>query len=123
MALEIACGRKALEAMDESSKIRLVDWVWELFGSGSLLDAADGRLGRHFDAKQMECLMVVGLWCAYPDPSLRPSIKQVMKVLNFEAQLPDLPNQLPVPTYLVPPTTAFSAQSSSVSYSIISTGR
>lgn len=123
VALEISCGRKALEAKDEESKIRLVDWVWELFGSGSLLDAADGRLGRHFDAKQMECLMVVGLWCAYPDPSLRPSIKQVMKVLNFEAQLPDLPSQLPVPTYLVPPPTAFSAQSSSVSYTIISTGR
>ncbi|KAK7839496.1 l-type lectin-domain containing receptor kinase ix.1 [Quercus suber] len=47
-----------------------------------------------FDEKQMECLMVVGLWCCHPDPTIRPSIRQVINLLfpffhqNCRCQLP-----------------------------------
>ncbi|XP_058080727.1 L-type lectin-domain containing receptor kinase IX.1-like [Magnolia sinica] len=103
VALEIACGRKAVEPKMEEPKVRLVEWVWDLYGCGRLLDAADERLSAHFDEKQMERLMIVGLWCAYPDQKLRPSIRQVIQVLSFEAALPSLPAKMPVPMYLVPP--------------------
>ncbi|XP_058081172.1 L-type lectin-domain containing receptor kinase IX.1-like [Magnolia sinica] len=126
VALEIACGRKALELKDGESMVRLVEWVWELYGDQRLVDAADERLSMHYDTKQMECLMIVGLWCAHPDPGLRPSIKQVMKVLDFEAELPNLPNKLPVAMYHAPslplPPPASSSQSS-ISCSVLSTGR
>ncbi|XP_010273782.1 PREDICTED: L-type lectin-domain containing receptor kinase IX.1-like [Nelumbo nucifera] len=103
VALEIACGRRPVEPRLESSKVRLVEWVWELYGRGMLFEAADSRLkNTGFDEKQMECLMVVGLWCAHPDSNLRPSIKQAMQVLNFEAPLPTLPPKMPIPTYCVP---------------------
>ncbi|KAM1057570.1 hypothetical protein ACFX2I_030813 [Malus domestica] len=39
----------------------MVEWVWELYGEGKVLEAADPKLCRGFDAKQMECLMIVGL--------------------------------------------------------------
>ena len=57
-----------------------------------------------FDEKQMECLMVVGLWCCHPDPTIRPFIRQVINVLNFEAPLPILSSKLlvPVPVYVKP---------------------
>ena len=35
-----------------------------------------------FDEKQMERLMVVGLWCAHPDYAHRPSIRQALNVLK-----------------------------------------
>lgn len=52
-----------------------------------------------FDGKQVEFLIVVGLWCCYPDPSMRPSIKQVTNALNFEHPLPNLPSEFLVPRY------------------------
>ncbi|XP_044481359.1 LOW QUALITY PROTEIN: L-type lectin-domain containing receptor kinase IX.1-like [Mangifera indica] len=103
VALEITCGRRPVESREEPSKVRLVEWVWGLYGKGQLHEAADKRLMRDFDERQMECLMIIGLWCCHPDYTLRPSIRQVINALNFEAPLPSLPSKLPVPTYYAPP--------------------
>ncbi|KAK9163441.1 hypothetical protein Syun_004343 [Stephania yunnanensis] len=103
VALEIACGRKPIEPKSEASKVRLVEWVWDLYGRGRLLDAADERLDTDFDEKQMEYLMIVGLWCVHPDYKFRPSIRQVIQVLGFEAPLPIVPGKMPVPMYYAPP--------------------
>ncbi|CAL9168183.1 unnamed protein product [Musa hybrid cultivar] len=96
VALEIACGRRPMEAM------LLAAWVWELHGRGAVLEAADKRLNGNFTEAQMERLMVVGLWCAHPDQTLRPSIKQAINVLNSEAPLPKLPPRRPRPVYRHP---------------------
>ncbi|CAK9138197.1 unnamed protein product, partial [Ilex paraguariensis] len=65
-----------------------------------LFKAADSKLSAEFDEQEIEHLMIVGLWCAHPDPNLRPSIRQVIHVLNFEAPLPVIPSKMPVPKYL-----------------------
>ncbi|XP_062120054.1 L-type lectin-domain containing receptor kinase IX.1-like [Humulus lupulus] len=103
VALEISCGRRPVDLKAEPSQTLLVEWVWELYGKGQILEAADERLNMEFDQRQIECLMIVGLWCCHPDHTIRPSIKQVIKTLNFEAPLPKLPAKLPVPTYFAPP--------------------
>ncbi|CAL9037338.1 unnamed protein product [Musa banksii] len=107
LALEIACGRRPVQLMEQASKVRLVEWVWELYGRRRLLEAADEKLGGVYDEKQMECLMLVGLWCAHPDYDRRPSIKQVINVLNLEAPLPELPPSMPVPMYYATPIEAY----------------
>ncbi|KAG2622069.1 hypothetical protein PVAP13_3NG287700 [Panicum virgatum] len=116
--LEIACGRQppvarhrdddvnrplVEEDEDEDDVIHLVQWVWEFYGRGAILDATDARLTWEFDAREMEAVMVVGLWCAHPDRSLRPSIRQALNVLRLEAPLPSLPARMPVATFLSPP--------------------
>ncbi|CBI35414.3 unnamed protein product, partial [Vitis vinifera] len=83
--------------------IRLVEWVWDLYGVGKLLEAADPRLSADYDEQQMERLMIVGLWCAHPDCNARPSMRQAISVLNSEALLPLLPIKMPVPMYYAPP--------------------
>lgn len=103
VALEIACGRRPVESRAEPDQVRLVEWVWEMYGRGQALETADKRLGMEFDEQQMEALIVVGLWCCHPDFKLRPSIRQVINALNFEASLPALPAKLPVPMYFAPP--------------------
>ncbi|KAL5705488.1 non-specific serine/threonine protein kinase [Ranunculus cassubicifolius] len=100
--LEIACGRRVVEHKEEESKVGLVAWVWELYGSGKLLEAADPKLSMDFDEQQLERLLVVGLWCANIDHTLRPYIKQAISVLNFESPLPDLPLKMSVPTHFGP---------------------
>lgn len=102
-------------------QITWVEWVWDLYGVGKLLEAADPRLSADFDEQQMKRLMTVGLWCAHPDFNLRPSIRQAINVLNFEASLPVLPSKMPVPMYFSPPvntpafwpTTSYNATSTS----------
>ncbi|CAK9138195.1 unnamed protein product [Ilex paraguariensis] len=77
----------------------MVEWVWNLYGMDKLLEVVDPKLTTDFDQQEIEHLMIVGLWCAHPDPTHWPSIRQAIDVLNFEAKLPILPSQMPVPTY------------------------
>ena len=77
--------------------------MWDVYGKGQLLEAVDKGLSMEFDAGQIKRLMEVGLWCCHPDPTIRPSIRQIIQVLKFEAPLPNLPSKLPVPMYFGPP--------------------
>ncbi|KAK8612339.1 hypothetical protein V6N13_092455 [Hibiscus sabdariffa] len=102
VALEIACGRRSIEPKFQDSEAVLVPWVWESYGNGKVLDVADRKIGMGFNPKQMECLVVVGLWCAHPNHEQRPSVRQVIQALHFEAPLPNLPSTMPVLSYNAP---------------------
>ncbi|KAF7843039.1 L-type lectin-domain containing receptor kinase IX.1-like [Senna tora] len=100
VALELACGRKPIVLSTTSEEqVVMVEWVWEMYGMEKLLEAADPRLCGHFKEQELERLMIVGLWSAHPDYVLRPSIRQAMNVLNFEASVPILPPKMPKATY------------------------
>ncbi|KAH6759553.1 hypothetical protein C2S52_022928 [Perilla frutescens var. hirtella] len=91
--LEISCGRRPIDYKFPKKQAILMEWVWNLYGAGKLLDAADVKVdSTEFDASKIERLMVVGLWCAHTDSSLRPSMRQVVQVLNSEGPLPNLPS-------------------------------
>ncbi|KAF7076580.1 hypothetical protein CFC21_081210 [Triticum aestivum] len=106
--LEVASGKRPAQVQEDGDVIHLVQWVWDLYGTGSILDAADERLRGEFTGGEMERVMVVGLWCGHPDRGMRPSIRQAMNVLRFEAPLPSLPARMPVATY-GPPTNTLSS--------------
>ncbi|KAJ6424519.1 hypothetical protein OIU84_025322 [Salix udensis] len=97
----------AAEASNED-QVSMVRWVWELYGEGKLIEAVDPRLCGDFNKTQVERLMIVGLSCAHPDEHLRPSIRQSLHVLNFDAPLPILPLKMPVPSYFALPIAASS---------------
>jgi hypothetical protein len=101
VALEITTGRRSGYPIEDDSDIGLVKWVWNLYGRGDLLLAMDEKLQNDFDEKQVERLMIVGLWCAHPDQNMRPSIRQAISVLNSDATTPNLPTQMPVPIYAI----------------------
>ncbi|GMJ03473.1 L-type lectin receptor kinase IX.1 [Hibiscus trionum] len=103
VALEIASGKQAIAVIERDGKkfkTKLVEWVWELYGKDSLLDAADPRLYDNYDGEQMERLLLVGLACAHPDYFARPSITLAIEILGFKAPPPMLPPEMPVPTYV-----------------------
>ncbi|CAL4994334.1 unnamed protein product [Urochloa decumbens] len=85
--LEVACGRQPVVVVLDNTT-HLVRRVSELYRRGVILDAADPRLGRDFDELEMDCVLVVGLWCTQHDQTLRPSIRQAISALRFEAPLP-----------------------------------
>jgi len=65
VALEIACGRTPINPKaSNEDQVSMVQWVWELYGEGKLLEAVDPRLCGDFNKTQMERLMIDGLSCA-----------------------------------------------------------
>ncbi|XP_010463405.1 PREDICTED: L-type lectin-domain containing receptor kinase IX.2-like [Camelina sativa] len=133
--LEIVTGRKALERKQEdeystdgeSDDISLVERVWELYGKQEVMTSCvDEKLGKDFDKKEAECLVVLGLWCAHPHKNSRPSIKQAIQVLNFESPVPDLPLKRPVAMYHISASSSSPSVSSSgvsLTFSSIGYGR
>ncbi|KAJ0088116.1 hypothetical protein Patl1_32729 [Pistacia atlantica] len=56
-----------------------------------------------FESRELECLLIVGLWCTHPVDMERPSARQVIQLLNFEATLPELPQELHDPAFVPRP--------------------
>ncbi|KAE8675651.1 Concanavalin A-like lectin protein kinase family protein [Hibiscus syriacus] len=82
------------------------------------------KLDKDFDEKQMECLMIVGLWCTHQDCNSRPSIRQAIHVLHSESPIPNLPAKMPVPMYHVSlPSVSPGSKEPSVTYSSLNVGR
>jgi len=67
-----------------------VEWVWELYTQGTLLEASDPKLGKAYDVGEMEKVLKLGLLCSHPEPECRLSIRHVCQILEGEATLPDL---------------------------------
>ncbi|KAK9073975.1 hypothetical protein SSX86_006570 [Deinandra increscens subsp. villosa] len=100
--LEIACGRKPIEYKAKENQVWLLEWIWELYGVGTLLEAVDPRLGPNFNEEEIKNLMIIALWCVHPDSQVRPSMRQVIQVLNRGASLPKLPSNMAISTYWNP---------------------
>lgn len=80
LILEVLCGRRPLE----EGKTPLVEWVWNLMLQGQLVCALDERLRAkgEFSVQEFERVMHLGLLCAYPEPKARPTMRQVVNVLE-----------------------------------------
>jgi serine/threonine protein kinase len=104
--LEVASGRRPMAAPAEGKDgqvFRLVEWAWGMHGRGAALEAADERLGGAFDPWEVERVVAVGLWCAHPDPKMRPGIRQAAEALRSRKfRMPLLPPKMPVAVYLEP---------------------
>ncbi|PUZ67845.1 hypothetical protein GQ55_3G466500 [Panicum hallii var. hallii] len=102
--LEIASRRRPVATLPNGSTVHLAQRMRDLHVAGRVWDAADARLGGDYDAEQMERVIVVGLWCAHPDRSLRPTVRHAVNALRFDAPLPILPARSPaVAARLAPP--------------------
>lgn len=72
--LEIVSRRRPVAEQPDEVFV-LLKWVWSLYGRSKILDAVDERLrGDQSHERQMALVLVVGLWCAHPERSERPSV-------------------------------------------------
>lgn len=94
--LEVACGRSPSETEscgreEEEEEEELVDWVFNLLKKGSILTASDPKLGGNYDQEEMEMVLKIGLLCSQFKPEARPSMRQVVQLLDGVAIVPDVP--------------------------------
>ncbi|KAL4610612.1 hypothetical protein ACB092_08G063400 [Castanea dentata] len=90
--LEVACGRRPIGLQGLTEDIILVDWVFECWRRGAILDAGDPRLEGNYVVEAMELVLKLGLLCSHSVPAARPSMRQVMQFLDGNANLPELPD-------------------------------
>lgn len=60
LLLEIACGRRPIEPKAIPEELVLVEWVWDKWKQGAVLEGVDRRLGGEFD--EVEVVVVVKAW-------------------------------------------------------------
>ncbi|KAL4610627.1 hypothetical protein ACB092_08G064400 [Castanea dentata] len=90
--LEVACGRRPIEIRGLPAEIILVDYVFQCWRKGAILNASDPRLEGSYVKEEMELVLKLGLFCSQSVPAARPSMRQVMQFLDGDVDLPELPH-------------------------------
>ncbi|KAK7821025.1 putative l-type lectin-domain containing receptor kinase i.6 [Quercus suber] len=90
--LEVACGRRPIDIQGLPAEMILVDYVFQCWRKGAILDASDPRLEGSYVKEEMELVLKIGLFCSQSMPAARPSMRQVMQFLDGDADLPELPH-------------------------------
>ncbi|XP_077222719.1 G-type lectin S-receptor-like serine/threonine-protein kinase LECRK2 isoform X2 [Tasmannia lanceolata] len=88
--LELVCCRRNLELDVADEEIILTEWVYSCFIRGEL-----GKLlgSEEVEKRMLERLVKVGLWCIQNEPNFRPSMKNVILMLegNTDVPIPPFP--------------------------------
>ncbi|KAF2318852.1 hypothetical protein GH714_011173 [Hevea brasiliensis] len=79
---KVVCGRRPIEPKALPEELILVDWVWEKWKSGAILDVVDPRLNDEFDELEAVVVLKLGLMCSNNTPNMRPSMRQVVRYLE-----------------------------------------
>ncbi|KAL8141027.1 LOW QUALITY PROTEIN: hypothetical protein V2J09_007048 [Rumex salicifolius] len=91
--LEVACGRSPIETENSvrEDEEELVSWVFGLLRKGLILNASDPKLQGRYDSEEMDMALKIGLLCSQIKAESRPSMRQVVQLLDGAAILPDVP--------------------------------
>ncbi|GAY45166.1 hypothetical protein CUMW_087470 [Citrus unshiu] len=87
--LEIICRRRCLDPNLPDDQVILEEWVYQCFENGNLSQLVEDE---EVDEKQLERMIKVALWCILDEPSLRPSMKKVLLMLEGTVEIPIPPN-------------------------------
>ncbi|KAL9462330.1 hypothetical protein AB3S75_000354 [Citrus x aurantiifolia] len=87
--LEIICLRRCLDQNLPEDQVILKEWVYQYFEGGNLSQLVEGE---EVDQRQLERIIKVALWCILDEPSLRPSMKKVLLMLEGSVEIPIPPN-------------------------------
>ncbi|RVW85292.1 G-type lectin S-receptor-like serine/threonine-protein kinase LECRK1 [Vitis vinifera] len=87
--LETICCRRNVDWSLPDEEAILEEWVYQCFEAGEL-----GKLvgDEEVDRRQLDMMVKVGLWCILDEPSLRPSMKKVLLMLEGTVDIPVPPS-------------------------------
>ncbi|WVZ62610.1 hypothetical protein U9M48_012338 [Paspalum notatum var. saurae] len=88
--LEVTCGQRPVKEDAQGDQLWLVDWVLEQCHNGALLETVDPRLQGSCDTEEACRVLKLGLLCAHPCASARPSMHKVMDYLDGDSPVPEL---------------------------------
>ncbi|XP_052301476.1 probable LRR receptor-like serine/threonine-protein kinase RFK1 isoform X2 [Populus trichocarpa] len=90
VALEIISGKNNNNYMpSNSSCVCLLDWACHLQQSGSFIELVDETLGSEVNIEEAETMVKVALLCTNASPTLRPTMSEVVSMLEGRMAVPD----------------------------------
>ncbi|KAL4027391.1 G-type lectin S-receptor-like serine/threonine-protein kinase RLK1 [Cucumis melo var. makuwa] len=93
LLLEIICCRKnfEMETEDEDEMI-LSDWVYDCMNEKEIEKLVRDDEEARDDMKRVERFVKIGIWCIQEEPSLRPSMKKVIQMLEGAVEVSTPPD-------------------------------
>ena len=81
--LEIICCRRSVDMENtEEEKAILTDWAYDCYREGALDALVEYNVEELDDKEKLERYVMVAIWCIQEDPSLRPTMRRVMQMLE-----------------------------------------
>ena len=91
LLLELICCRKSFEAeaKDEDQMI-LADWAYDCYKEKKLDLLVENDVEAIDDMRRLEKYVMIAIWCIQEDPSLRPTMKKVVQMMegSIEVSVP-----------------------------------
>ncbi|XP_058099880.1 G-type lectin S-receptor-like serine/threonine-protein kinase LECRK3 [Magnolia sinica] len=89
--LEIICCRRYIELEVPDNEIVLTEWVYSWFMAGELHKLLGGE---EVEGRILDRMVKVGLWCIQDEPALRPSMKNVILMMEGNVDIPIPPSPI-----------------------------
>ncbi|KAK6932733.1 Malectin domain, partial [Dillenia turbinata] len=90
VALEIVSGKSNTNYMPSSRYVCLLDWACHLQNNGNIVELIDEKLGSDFNKEEAERMVKVSVLCTNASPTLRPTMSEVVGMLEGRTPLPDI---------------------------------
>ncbi|KAF7141996.1 hypothetical protein RHSIM_Rhsim06G0122700 [Rhododendron simsii] len=90
VALEIVSGKSNTNYRPKEEFVYLLDWAYVLQERGSLLELVDPDLGSEYSSEEAMVMLNVVLLCTNASPTLRPTMSQVVSMLEGRTAVQDL---------------------------------
>ncbi|GLJ51249.1 hypothetical protein SUGI_1090150 [Cryptomeria japonica] len=98
MLLEIISGRRNLDLKVEESRLYFPTWASSQIQSGNIIELVDAKIASEADIREVRRAAVVGGLCIQDDEDERPTMSEVVKILEgtMESPVPQTPRSLMV---------------------------
>ncbi|KAJ9145802.1 hypothetical protein P3X46_028137 [Hevea brasiliensis] len=87
LLLEIICGRKCVDTEVSAERAILTDWAYDCYQDGIISALVENDEEAVNDMKKLERFVKVAIWCIQEDPTLRPTIKMAILMLEDFVQV------------------------------------
>ncbi|KAJ6680256.1 LRR RECEPTOR-LIKE SERINE/THREONINE-PROTEIN KINASE RKF3-RELATED [Salix purpurea] len=94
--LELLSGKKALMVDHEGQPSIVTDWAWSLVRDGRTLDVIEDGMPELGSQEILEKYVLVAVLCSHPQLYARPTMDQVVKMLETDLSIPSIPER-PIP--------------------------
>lgn len=114
LVIEIVTGQKNNGHYFDEQNEDVVSIVWKHWSEGTLAEIIDDSLGRNYSETEVLKCVNIGLWCLQQNPMDRPTMSDVMVMLND-----DDTSSLPVaakPTFFLDASSGYSYTSGTISH-------
>ncbi|GLJ51357.1 hypothetical protein SUGI_1092010 [Cryptomeria japonica] len=89
--LEIISGRRNLDLKVEESRFYFPTWAASQIQRGNIIDVVDARIAREVNIEEVRRAAVVGELCIQDNEDMRPSMGEVLKILEGTMEAPAPP--------------------------------